>query len=76
MEMPQHECISTLIAHLCADIDIFLLCEEDQETTKNEVYTPEQIRKQLVDSATKIKLAYLKAGIDTSEPFKPIVACK
>jgi hypothetical protein len=53
----------------CADVDIFLLCEEDQTTTKNEVYTAEQIREQLHKSCKKFARVLNKLNYDIDSPL-------
>lgn len=62
--------IKEVLGMLCADIDIFLLCEEDQTTTKDEVYTPEQIRTQLKESMHKMANALGMVGIDIDKEIK------
>lgn len=69
MEMPEKVCIRSVLARLCIDVDIFLLCEEDQETTKDELYTPEQIRKQLKFSMEKLCMVLDNVGICTRLPL-------
>lgn len=45
--------IKSLLAAFAADIDIFLLRENDQKTDKEKTYTKEEIREQLVKTLEK-----------------------
>ena len=45
--------LKTFCSMLMADIDIFLLQEEDQKTDKDKLYTKEEIREQLHKSLKK-----------------------
>jgi hypothetical protein len=59
--------IRSLLALFCADIDIKLLCEKDQETTKNLKYTPRQIRGRLNKSINLICSVLEKNGYNLDE---------
>lgn len=48
----------------CEDVDIFLLCEEDQVTTRDAVYTPKQIRDQLESSRARLLKALTELDFD------------
>ena len=43
-----------LLSMTMADIDIFLLKEEDQITDKNKMYSKEEIREQLTKTVSKV----------------------
>ena len=47
-----------------ADIDIFLLQEEDQETDKDKLYTKEEIRLQLENTLAKMLRVLMASGVD------------
>ena len=57
------------LAFFCADVDIYLLCEEDQTTTKNEVFTPEQIRDQLHKSCKRLSGVLKALNYDIDSPL-------
>ena len=61
--------LKRLIVLLCADIDIFLLQEEDQKTDNDKTYTKEEIRSQLVQSSNKIVSMLRAFGVDIDEPI-------
>lgn len=58
------------LAMLCADIDIFLLMEDDQETDKNKMFTTEEIRNQLEKSMSKLANMLTQIGVDIEKPFQ------
>jgi len=60
-----------LIAILLADIEIFLLMEEDQETLKDKLYTPKEIQDQFHISICKLSDVMYKKGYDLSKPIEP-----
>jgi type VI protein secretion system component VasF len=62
--------IKTLLALFCSDIDIKLLCEKDQVTTKNLTYTPRQIRNRLNKSIGLICSVLEQNGYDLDEVLK------
>jgi hypothetical protein len=56
--------LNYLLSQFCADVDIFLLRDEAQEKTKDEVYTPVQIREQLMKSKVKFIEIFKQFGVD------------
>jgi hypothetical protein len=68
--MEKHLSLATLIALLGADIEIFLLKEEDQETDIDKLYTPEEIREQLFASEAKVLDVLTKLGFDVHKLLK------
>ena len=54
----------------CADVDIFLLCEEDQLTTKDAVYTADQVREQLKKTLSKLYNVFGDYGINFDAPLR------
>ena len=71
--MSKKKNISTLelLALLLADIEIFLLMEEDQETLKDKLYTPKEIQEQFHSSIIKLHNVMFEQGYDLSKPIKP-----
>ena len=59
-----------LLSFTMADIDIFLLKEDDQETDKAQLYTKEEIRLQLEKSLIKILTVIRDCGYDIQTPLK------
>ena len=59
-----------LIAFTMSDIDIFLLKEEDQQTDKEQLYTKEEIRQQLIKTLSKILNVVKDCGYDIKTPLK------
>ena len=62
--MEEFVTIKYLLALLVADIDIFLLREEDQETDKNKTFTVQEIRMQLHESINKIRKVCKENDLD------------
>ncbi|NDV84507.1 hypothetical protein [Bacteroides sp. 51] len=60
--------LKEVIALLCADIDIYLLKEEDQKTDKDKTYTVEEIRSQLFKSSRKLIDKLALYGVDVDRP--------
>jgi hypothetical protein len=60
-------CIRGLLAIFCADVDIFLLKEEDQLTDRQGVYTKEDIRYRLKDSMETLCKLLNHIGYDVTE---------
>jgi hypothetical protein len=71
--MSKKKNISTLelLALLLADIEIFLLMEEDQETLKDKLYTPKEITDQFHSSIIKLHNVMFEQGYDLTKPIKP-----
>lgn len=69
---PQKENISirTLLVMTMADIDIFLLQNEEQTADKIGVYTKEQIREQLENTAAKMCTTLEDLGCNIDEELK------
>lgn len=61
--------LESLLAITMADIDIFLLKEEDQETDKNKLYSAEEIRHQLEETMIKMTNTLEKLGLNLSKPL-------
>lgn len=61
--------ISSLIAIIMADIEIFLLMEEDQETLKKKKYTADEVKQQLFETAFKFGEILDGVGIDVDLPL-------
>ena len=53
-----------IIAHIMADIDIFLLQDETQTKDLDKVYTKEEIREQLHKTANKMVSTLKQLGFD------------
>lgn len=62
--------IKTLLAMTMADIDIFLLQNEEQTADKVGVYTKDQIREQLENTAAKMCATLEKLGCNIDEELK------
>jgi len=63
--------IEFLIALFAADIDIFLLKEEDQETdVEKDCFTKEEIRQKLKNTVAKFYQTLEKLGVDLNEQIK------
>ena len=60
-----------LLALLLADIEIFLLMEEDQETLKDKLYTPKEIQDQMHISMSKMANVMYYQGYDLNKPIQP-----
>ena len=60
---------ANLIAMTMADIDIFLLREDDQETDKNKVFTVDEIRHHLELTIKKISTVCRDLGLDMDSPI-------
>ena len=69
---PEKENISikTLLVMTMADIDIFLLQNEEQTADKVGVYTKDQIREQLENTAAKMCTTLEKLGCNIDEELK------
>jgi len=67
--MERNMSLEDVLALLCADVDIFLLKEDDQKTDKDKVYTASEIRNQLKKSSEKLLGILLKYGIDVDRPL-------
>lgn len=63
--------LANIISLLAADIDIFLLKEEDQETDKNITFSIDDIRNQLEISSSNVIKALSDLGYNVNEPIKP-----
>ena len=70
----QNELISikNLIAITLADVDVFLLQDESQTKDLDKVFTTEEIRNQLHQTAIKLNDALINLGYDTDKPLKKI----
>ena len=71
--MSKNKNVSTieLLALLLADIEIFLLMEDDQETLKDKLYTSKQITDQFHTSIGKMYKVMSEQGYDLFKPIKP-----
>lgn len=69
LETSRDTTINSLVAFILADIDIFLLKEEDQETDKDKLYSAEEIRSQLIKSRDKMLSIFDKSGLNTEAPL-------
>lgn len=63
--------IFELVAVLLADIDIFLLCEDDQKTLKDKLHNAEEIRNQLMVSRDKLLRFLIQQGYDIEKSIIP-----
>ncbi|UZR99792.1 hypothetical protein [Chondrinema litorale] len=64
--------LKMLISMTVADIDIFLLQNEEQTgDNKKESFTREEIREQLSKTVSNIVLGLEKTGFDTNKPLIP-----
>ena len=72
MKLPQEMTVEVIIAMAMADVDIFLLKEEDQKTDKNKLYSTQEIRNQLEASGSKILMALRKQGLIPNKRFDVI----
>lgn len=61
--------IIILLATFAADIDIFLLMEEDQKTDRVKSYTTQEIRDQLTASMAKFAKVLPQNGYDIHKPL-------
>ena len=59
-----------LLTYTMSDIDTFLLKQEDQKTDKDQLYTKEEIRKQLGKSLNKILEVMGACGYNIKTPLK------
>lgn len=66
--MKQGLTLKEVLALLCADVDIFLLREKDQQTDKDKTYTAREIRVQLTESSKKLIRVLESYGISTDRP--------
>lgn len=62
--------VRKVLVMACADVDIFLLCEEDQTTTKDAVYTADQVREQLKKTMSKMYNALGTFGVNVDAPLR------
>lgn len=62
--------IKILLAMTIADIDIFLLKNEDQTEDLNKNFSVEEIRNQLSNTLKKVVNVLEKSGIDVNESIK------
>ena len=62
--------IKILLAMTIADIDIFLLKNEDQTEDLNKNFSVEEIRNQLSNTLKKVVNVLEKSGIDVDESIK------
>ncbi len=61
--------IRTLLALFAADVDIFLLKEEDQETDKDQVFTVAEIQEHLIKTIDKFNYNLRKLGYELDQPL-------
>lgn len=62
--------LSSLVAIVVADIEIFLLLSEDQKTDNDkETFTREEIREQLSKTSLKVYAVLKKCDFDTINPI-------
>lgn len=62
--------IKTLLAMTMADVDIFLLKNEEQTQDLNKTFSVEEIRNQLSNTLKKVVNVLEKSGIDVDESIK------
>lgn len=62
--------VRKVLVMTCADVDIFLLCEEDQTTTKDAVYTADQVREQLANTIYKMYNTLGTFGVNVDAPLR------
>lgn len=63
--------IKELLVLLCADIEIFLTLDDDQETLKDKLYTAEEINNQLYNSISKLANVLRQQGYNIDKPIQP-----
>lgn len=69
MKSNKNVSLRELLALLMADIHIYLLLEDDQETIKNKLHTSTEIQNQLLMSLGKIENILEKFGYNIDKPI-------
>lgn len=59
-----------LVAIILADVETFLLMEDDQYHYKNEMFTVDQVKEQLKQTGRKVCKVLKEAGYDTGGPVQ------
>lgn len=62
--------LKILLSMTMADIDIFLIKNEDQIEDKNKLFSKEEIRSQLAKTLKKVISVLQQNGVNVDEPIK------
>lgn len=63
--------VKGLVSIIMADIDVFLLKEDDQETDKTCVFNVEEIRNRLIETTQKVANALMVLGYELDGEIIP-----